>query len=56
MKINLKGLEEDKKRNFHERLRFIDSWVEYIKSHSDRDWSKQQKTMIDKKDGKNSNR
>ncbi len=51
MKIDLKELEEDKKRNFEERLKFIDSWVEYIKSHSDREWSEQQKAMIDRKSG-----
>ena len=49
MKIDLKELNEDKRRNFEERLKFIDLWVEYIRTHSDREWSEQQKTLINKK-------
>ena len=49
LNINLKELEEDKKRNFEDRLKFIDLWVEYIKTHSDKEWSEQQKMMINRK-------
>ena len=49
LNINLKELEEDKKRNFEERLKFIDLWVDYIRTHSDREWSEQQKVLINKK-------
>jgi hypothetical protein len=30
-----------------ERLDFIDFWVNYIKTHSDKEWSKQQNLIID---------
>lgn len=45
--VNLNELEEFKKRNFEERLRFIEFWANYIKEHSDREWSKQQSLLID---------
>ncbi len=47
MKINFKELEKQKKRNFEERLKFIEYWVNYIKTHSDKEWSKQQNIVID---------
>ncbi|MBL7160712.1 MAG: hypothetical protein ISS93_02575 [Candidatus Aenigmarchaeota archaeon] len=49
LRINLEELKEDKKRNFKDRLNFIDSWVDYIKTHSDKEWSEQQKILINKK-------
>jgi len=48
IKIDLKELEEDKKKNFEERLKFIDMWVDYIKKHPDQKWSAEQKVLIDK--------
>lgn len=30
-----------------ERLKFVEFWARYVRSHSDRDWSKQQKVVID---------
>ena len=33
-------------KNRKERIRFIDKWVEYIKTHSDKEWSKQQNVII----------
>lgn len=45
--IDLKELERDKKKNFEERMKFIDFWAEYIKKHPDKEWSKQQKLLID---------
>lgn len=47
MKVNLKELEEEKKRNFEERLRFIDLYVEWLKKTPNKIWSKQQKELID---------
>ncbi len=47
IKIDLKQLEKQKQINFQERLRFIDFWVDYIKTHSDREWSMQQNIIID---------
>ena len=49
LKVDLKELEEAKKKNFVERLKFIDMWVDYIKTHSDKEWSRQQRVIIDKK-------
>ncbi len=47
VKVNLEELEKFKVQNLKERLEFIDLWAEYIKTHSDKKWSKQQKTIID---------
>ena len=47
IKIDLKQLEKQKQINFQERLKFIDFWVGYIKTHSDREWSMQQNIIID---------
>jgi len=47
--INLKELEAEKKRNFDERLKFIDLYVEWLKKTPNNTWSKQQKKLIDKK-------
>jgi hypothetical protein len=45
--VDLTELEKDKKRNFEERLKFIDWWVNYMKTHSDEEWSEQQNGIID---------
>jgi len=45
--IDLKELEREKQKNAKERLEFIDFWVNYIKTHSDKEWSSQQKVLID---------
>ena len=47
MKFDLKELEEDKRRNFEERLRFIDLYVEWLKKTPNKVWSRQQKELID---------
>ena len=33
-------------KNQEERMRFVDKWADYVKTHSDRDWSKQQNIVI----------
>jgi hypothetical protein len=33
-------------KNQKERMRFVDKWAEYVKTHSDKDWSKQQNIVI----------
>ena len=33
-------------KNQDERMRFVDKWAEYVRTHSDRDWSKQQNIVI----------
>jgi len=46
-KIDLKELEEFKKENFRERLEFIEKYVEWLKKTPNKEWSKQQKELID---------
>jgi len=35
------------KTNKEERTNFVEFWAEYIRTHSDKEWSKQQKFLID---------
>jgi hypothetical protein len=34
------------KENQKERYRFIDQWADYVRTHSDKDWSRQQNIII----------
>ncbi len=34
------------KENQKERYRFIDQWADYVRTHSDQDWSRQQNVII----------
>ncbi len=43
----MRELREKKQRNFEERLRFIDLWVDYIKKTPNEVWSAQQKMVVD---------
>ncbi|MBU1204223.1 MAG: hypothetical protein KKG60_04110 [Nanoarchaeota archaeon] len=36
----------DKEKNNRERLKFIEMWAEYVRTHSDKEWSKQQNILI----------
>ncbi len=45
--VDLEELKKFKEKNFKERLEFIDWWVEYMKKHTDKEWSEQQKLLID---------
>lgn len=47
VKFDFENLSEDLKNNFLERLWFIKYWADYIKTHSDKEWSSQQKVLID---------
>ena len=47
MNIDLEQLKRDKENNFKERLEFVKFWAEYIKAHSDEEWSEQQNIVID---------
>lgn len=44
--INLKELEKQKKKNFKERLEFIDKYTEWLKKKNNKEWSNQQKKII----------
>ena len=47
IKVDLEQLKKDRVKNFKERLKFIDWWVEYMKKQEDGVWSKQQNVVID---------
>lgn len=35
------------KNNEEDRMNFVRYWAEYVRTHDDEDWSKQQKVIID---------
>ena len=37
----------DKAKNKEERMRFVELWAEYVRTHSDMEWSRQQKVVVD---------
>jgi hypothetical protein len=37
----------DKAKNRKERMEFVKTWAVYVRTHSDRDWSRQQKVVVD---------
>lgn len=39
-------MDESKALNQRQREEFIDFWVDYIKTHPDEEWSKQQNMLI----------
>lgn len=43
----MKELEEKKEINKEQRREFVKYWAEYVKSHPDEEWSKQQNLIID---------
>lgn len=47
MEIDLEKLEEEKKKNFKERLEFIDLHVKHLRETKNEVWSKEQKKFID---------
>lgn len=46
VKVDLKELKKFKAQNARERLEFIKFWVDYIKTHSDKEWSRHQNILI----------
>ena len=44
------------KNNKEERLNFVEYWANYVKTHSDKEWSRQQNILINSimKNAKNS--
>ena len=47
VKVDLDELKKFKAQNAKERLEFIEFWANYVKTHSDKEWSRQQKVLID---------
>ena len=45
-KITLKDLKKEKERNLKSNLQFIDFYVDYMKRHGNRAWSKSQGKLI----------
>ncbi len=43
----LKELEESKKKNFEDNMRFVEFRALWLKRRSNRDWSRRQKMIID---------
>lgn len=43
----LRELAQSKKQNFEDNLKFVKLHAEWLKRKSNRDWSRQQKTIID---------
>lgn len=37
----------DKAKNRKERMKFVELWAEYVRTHPDREWSRQQKIVVD---------
>ena len=37
----------DKEKNSAERMTFVKFWAEYVWTHEDKEWSEQQKALID---------
>lgn len=36
----------DRQKNQEERMKFVDYWAEYVRTHSDKDWGRQQAVLI----------
>ncbi len=47
VKVDLEEMKKFKAENAKERLKFIDFWAEYVRTHSDEEWSEQQNILID---------
>lgn len=45
-KVDFKAFEEFKKKNFEERLKNIDRYVEWLKKTSNKEWSSQVKNIL----------
>ncbi|MEK6813039.1 MAG: hypothetical protein AABX86_02920 [Nanoarchaeota archaeon] len=45
--IPLRQFMQPGKTNSEDRLNFVRFWAQYVKTHSDEEWSKQQNIVID---------
>ena len=46
-KRQLRKNTEQNRLNQEDRIWFVKYWAEYVRTHPDKDWSKQQKELID---------
>ncbi|WP_254832178.1 hypothetical protein [Haloglomus salinum] len=44
---DLDELEAKHERNRQQRLAFVKRWAEYVRTHPDEEWARQQKVVID---------
>ncbi len=44
--LNSKEFEDDQRRNTEQRRAMIKRWAEYVRTHDDREWSRQQNRLI----------
>ncbi|HRZ85887.1 MAG TPA: hypothetical protein P5277_03840 [Candidatus Paceibacterota bacterium] len=44
--LKIKKFMEPGKNNKEDRLNFVDFWAEYVRTHTDEEWSKQQNILI----------
>lgn len=40
-------LDREHERNREQRLRFVKHWAQYVRTHPDEEWARQQKIVID---------
>ena len=52
-KVDLEELQKQKDQNLKERLAFIEKYAEWVKSKKNKEWSEQQKMMIDQRSSSN---
>ena len=45
--LNLEEFERSQRQNVEERRAFIKRWAEYVRTHNDKEWSRQQNKLID---------
>jgi len=45
--LNSKEFEDEHRRNTEQRRSMIKQWAEYVRTHDDREWSRQQNRLID---------
>jgi hypothetical protein len=45
--LNAQEFEDGHRRNTEQRREMIKRWAEYVRTHDDREWSRQQNRLID---------
>ena len=45
--LNSQEFKDDKRRNTEQRRAMIKRWAEYVRTHDDEEWSRQQNRLID---------
>jgi hypothetical protein len=45
--LNSKQFNDDQRRNTEQRREMIKRWAEYVRTHDDSEWSRQQNRLID---------